>query len=119
MDWRAVRFYAGSKGQKAPPRNLPPRYAQGQEQICLRKDHDAAPFVLTLCFFAQGFAGLEPGIWPTIVPPSLTIRDAASPPSSQGFVLAGLVVLLPPILGYTSWSYNVFKGRIQADSGYR
>ena len=31
----------------------------------------------------------------------MTIWDAASPPSSQGFVLAGLVVLLPAILGYT------------------
>src|SRR4249919_3889722 len=48
----------------------------------MREGQDAAPFVLTLCFFALGFAGLVLGIWPNIVPPSLSIWDAASPPSS-------------------------------------
>jgi len=26
--------------------------------------------------------------------------------------------LLPIILGYTAWSYSVFRGKIQADAGY-
>jgi cytochrome d ubiquinol oxidase subunit II len=84
----------------------------------MRESRDAAPFVLTLCFFVLGFAGLVLGIWPNIVPPTMTIWDAASPPSSQGFVMAGLVVLLPAILGYTFWSYRVFSGKIAADVGY-
>jgi cytochrome d ubiquinol oxidase subunit II len=82
------------------------------------KGRDAAPFVLTLCFFVLGFAGLVLGIWPNIVPPSLTIWDAASPPSSQGFVLVGLIVLLPAILAYTYFSYRVFRGKVAADAGY-
>jgi len=87
-------------------------------RAAMRRGRDAAPFVLTLCFFVLGFVGLVLGIWPNIVPPGLTIWDAASPPSSQGFVLAGLVVLLPAILGYTYWSYSVFKGKVAADAGY-
>ena len=87
-------------------------------RAAMHEGRDAAPFVLTLCFFALGFGGLVLGIWPNIVPPSLTIWQAASPPSSQGFVLAGLVVLLPAILGYTYWSYSVFKGKVSADAGY-
>lgn len=87
-------------------------------RAAMRRGRDAKPFVLTLCFFALGFAGLVLGIWPNIVPPGLTIWDAASPPSSQGFVLVGLIVLLPAILGYTYWSYSVFKGKVAADSGY-
>jgi len=87
-------------------------------RAAMRKERDAAPFVLTLCFFALGFIGLVLGIWPNIVPPGLTIWDAASPPSSQGFVLVGLIVLLPAILGYTYWSYSVFKGKVAADAGY-
>ena len=79
---------------------------------------DGKPFILTLCLFALGFAGLVLGIWPYIVPPALTIWQAASPPSSQGFVLVGLVVLLPVILGYTWWSYRVFAGKVESDSGY-
>ena len=87
-------------------------------RAAMRHGRDAAPFVLTLCFFALGFIGLVLGIWPHIVPPGLTIWDAASPPSSQGFVLVGLIILLPAILGYTYWSYSVFKGKVAADAGY-
>jgi cytochrome d ubiquinol oxidase subunit II len=84
----------------------------------MNNERDAAPFVLTLTFFMLGFAGLVLGIWPNIVPPSLSIWEAASPPSSQGFTLVGLVLLLPVILGYTYWSYSVFRGKVSADSGY-
>ncbi|WIH04840.1 cytochrome d ubiquinol oxidase subunit II [Xanthomonas translucens pv. graminis] len=87
-------------------------------RAAMAQGRDARPFLLTLCFFVLGFFGLVLGIWPNIVPPGLTIWDAASPPSSQGFVLAGLAVLLPVILGYTAWSYRVFRGKITADSGY-
>ncbi len=83
------------------------------------KRHEVAPFVLALSFFALGFAGLVLGIWPNILPPDLDLWEAAAPPESQGFVLVGLVVLLPAILGYTYWSYSVFRGKVTADSGYR
>ncbi|MDY4298163.1 MULTISPECIES: cytochrome d ubiquinol oxidase subunit II [unclassified Xanthomonas] len=88
-------------------------------RAAMAQGRDARPFVLTLCFFVLGFFGLVLGIWPNIVPPGLTIWEAASPPSSQGFVLAGLAVLLPVILGYTAWSYRVFRGKITADTGYQ
>jgi len=84
----------------------------------MAEGRDARPFVLTLCFFGLGFAGLVLGVWPYIVPPSLTIWQAAAAPSSQMFVLGGLVVLLPIILGYTWWSYRVFAGKVAADAGY-
>ncbi len=83
-----------------------------------RHDRDARPFMLSLSLFLLGFAGLLLGMWPYIVPPALTIWDAAAPPATQGFALAGLVVLLPAILGYTWWSYSVFKGKVAADAGY-
>jgi len=84
----------------------------------MREGRDARPFLLALTFFVLGFAGLLLGIWPYLVPPSLTLWQAASPPSSQAFVLVGLVLLLPAILGYTWWSYRVFKGKVAADAGY-
>ncbi len=83
-----------------------------------RDDREAWPFVLSLGLFALGFAGLLLGMWPYIVPPSITIWEAAAPPATQGFAIAGLVVLLPAILGYTWWSYSVFKGKVAADAGY-
>ena len=87
-------------------------------RAAMRQGRDAMPFVLALCFFVLGFAGLLLGIWPYLVPPALTIWEAASPPSSQAFVGVGLIVLLPAILGYTFWSYSVFRGKVAADAGY-
>ena len=87
-------------------------------RAAMPQGRDARPFVLTLSFFALGFAGLVLGLWPYIVPPHLSIWDAASSPSSQLFLGVGILVLLPAILGYTWWSYSVFRGKVEADSGY-
>jgi cytochrome d ubiquinol oxidase subunit II len=87
-------------------------------RAAMREGRDAAPFLLALCFFVLGFIGLVLGLWPYLVPPALTIWEAASPPSSQAFVGVGLIVLLPAILGYTWWSYSVFRGKVEADAGY-
>jgi len=84
----------------------------------MQQGRDVRPFVLTLCFFVLGFTGLVLGIWPYLVPPTMTIWDAAASLSSQLFVIVGLIVLLPVILGYTWWSYRVFAGKVTADSGY-
>ena len=50
--------------------------------------------------------------------PTLAIWRAALPPSWQGFVLVGLVVELPVILGYTVWSSRVFAVKVDADARY-
>lgn len=83
-----------------------------------RPAHDARPFVWTMALFVLGFAGLVLGMWPLIVPPSLTIWAAAAAQSSQVFLLTGLVFLLPLVLTYTAWSYSVFRGKIAQDAGY-
>jgi cytochrome bd ubiquinol oxidase subunit II len=87
-------------------------------RTAMHQGRDAHPFVLTLTFFVLGFAGLVLGIWPNIVPPDLSIWDAASSTSSQLFLGVGIVFLLPAILGYTWWSYRVFSGKVASDSGY-
>jgi len=87
-------------------------------RAAMAEGRDARPFLLTLAFFALGFAGLVVGIWPNIVPPRLSLWDAASSPSSQLFLGVGIVFLLPAILGYTWWSYRVFRGKVEAGEGY-
>jgi len=77
------------------------------------KDRQVQPFVLSLCFFALGFVGLVLGMWPNIVPPDMSLWDAASPPSSQGFVLVGAAFLIPAVLAYTVYSYRVFRGKVE------
>ena len=87
-------------------------------RTALDEGRDARPFVLTLSFFFLGFVGLVLGIWPNIVPPDLGIHAAASSTSSQLFLGVGLLFLLPAILGYTVWSYRVFRGKVEAGDGY-
>lgn len=82
------------------------------------RNHELQPFVLSLCFFALGFLGLIVGIWPNIVPPTLTIWDAAASPSSQSFALVGALVMLPAVVAYTIYSYRVFRGKVRAGEGY-
>jgi cytochrome d ubiquinol oxidase subunit II len=53
-----------------------------------------------------------------MVPPSLTIWDAAAPEESLSFLLAGALVLVPIILAYTGYSYWVFRGKVDPEEGY-
>ncbi|HET7844425.1 MAG TPA: cytochrome d ubiquinol oxidase subunit II [Xanthomonadales bacterium] len=82
------------------------------------REHESRPFVLAQCLFGLGFLGLVAGLWPNIVPPDLDLWSAAAAKSSQAFVLVGVVLIVPLVLGYTWWSYRVFRGKVTADSGY-
>jgi cytochrome d ubiquinol oxidase subunit II len=84
----------------------------------LRSTHDAAPFVYTLLLIFLGYSGLGISLWPHIVPPALTIYDAAGPPQSLGFALVGALLIIPLILMYTAWGYWVFRGKVRRGDGY-
>ena len=77
-----------------------------------------APFLLTLVLIFLGYSGLGISLWPNIIPPSISIWDAAAPPQSQGFMLVGTLFILPFILMYTFWSYYVFRGKVTHEDGY-
>jgi cytochrome bd ubiquinol oxidase subunit II len=77
-----------------------------------------SPFLLTLGLIFLGFSGLGISIWPNIIPPSITIWAAASPPQSQAFMLVGSLLIIPVILVYTLWSYYVFRGKTRIGEGY-
>ena len=83
-----------------------------------QRDAHALPFVLTLGLVFLGFSGLGISIWPNIIPPGISLWQAAAPPQSQGFMLVGALLIIPVILGYTFWSYYVFRGKVQTGEGY-
>lgn len=84
----------------------------------LRRETHALPFLYTLTLIFLGYSGLAISIWPNIVPPSISIWDAAAPPQSQGFALVGALFVIPFILMYTVWSYYVFRGKVRIGEGY-
>ena len=84
----------------------------------LKHDSHAAPFLLSLLLLFLGYTGLAISLWPNIIPPSISIWEAASPPQSMSFALVGALFIIPFILGYTAWSYYVFRGKVRAGDGY-
>lgn len=83
----------------------------------IRKARNSKPFWLSIALFFFGMAGLGVTMWPYVVPPGVTIWDAAAPERSQVFMLIGVAITLPLIIAYTAWAYWVFRGKV-ADDGY-
>lgn len=84
----------------------------------LKSTLQAVPFVLALALLFLGYSGLIISLWPNIVPPTLSIWQAAGPPQSLGFTIVGALFIIPIILTYTAWSYYVFRGKVKWGEGY-
>ncbi|HYD75863.1 cytochrome d ubiquinol oxidase subunit II [Ramlibacter sp.] len=78
----------------------------------------ALPFVLTLALVFLGYSGLGISLWPNVIPPDISIWEAAGPPQALGFTLVGALLIIPMILGYTALGYWVFRGKVRAGEGY-
>jgi cytochrome d ubiquinol oxidase subunit II len=72
------------------------------------------PFAGAVGLFVLSFAGLAYSLFPFLVVDRITYLDAASAPESLGFMLVGVAITLPAIIGYTAWSYRVFWGKATA-----
>jgi len=84
----------------------------------LKNDKDARPFFASISIFVLSFIGIGISFYPNIVPPSLTIVEAAAPDKSLRFALVGTSVLVPMILAYTGYAYWVFRGKVDLSKGY-
>ena len=84
----------------------------------LGKDGAWQAFAAAVALFALSFLGVAISLWPMIVPGHFTLWQAASPESTQAFLLVGTLVLLPVILFYTGWSYWVFRGKVRQGEIY-
>ena len=78
----------------------------------LHKAYTLQPFIAAIGLFLLAYIGLLISNVPYLVPPVMTITDAAAAPASQQFLLIGTVFLLPVILGYTVFVYWVFRGKV-------
>ena len=85
----------------------------------VRARNEILPYLLTLGLIVLGYTGFLISIWPNLIPPGVSLWQAAAPESSLKFTLIGVVFILPCILLYTGYSYWVFRGKVQAgDVGY-
>ena len=69
------------------------------------------PFVLLIGVFVLGFLGLAYSIYPFVVIDRLTLWQAASSTDALKFIAVGVAISVPAIIGYTVFSYRVFRGK--------
>jgi cytochrome bd ubiquinol oxidase subunit II len=93
-------------------------FCMSQLWRALRKRSEMQPFMYALALIFLGYSGFAISIWPNIIPPSVSIWQASSPPQSQGFTLVGTLFIIPIILMYTIWAYYVFRGKVRHGEGY-
>src|SRR5258706_5970733 len=74
---------------------------------------DDRPFLMASIIFCAAFATLAASFWPYMVPFTVTIAEAASPPESTWFMFWGAgLIALPLTLGYTVVVYRIFRGKV-------
>jgi cytochrome bd ubiquinol oxidase subunit II len=79
--------------------------------ISLIKKKEIAPFILSIALFSLGYLGLAISLWPWIVPYQVSLWDAAADHRSLSLMLVAVSLFLPFVLGYTIYSYYVFRGK--------
>jgi len=85
--------------------------------------HAGRPFLVTCAIFMSGFFGLAYSFFPYIVPafdglPPKTIWQAAAAPEALLVILIGALLVLPAIVFYTMYAYNVFSGKVTEKLDY-
>jgi len=70
------------------------------------------PFRGAIGLFLSSFAGLAVSLFPNVVPGRLTLAQAASDSATMAFMLCGIALIFPVMVGYNLYQYYVFRGRV-------
>lgn len=81
---------------------------------------DWRPFLGVIAVYAGGLLAVVALQYPQVVPPGITVAQAASSTRSLNFLLIGVGVCIPMILTYNGYAYYIFRGKAQpADRSMR
>lgn len=78
----------------------------------LDRKQERAPFIWTILIFVLTFIGLALVVFPYIIPPEITIYEAAADPSSLVIMVIFIGFLIPVMLFYNLYQYVVFRGKV-------
>jgi cytochrome d ubiquinol oxidase subunit II len=84
----------------------------------LERGDEVKPFLAAIALFLLGYLGLVISVFPYLVPPSLTIWQAAAVPKSQMFMLVGTLIMLPIIICYFVFVFWIFRGKVREGEPY-
>ena len=77
------------------------------------RGRERLPFFGALAFALFGYAALSANYFPIIVPPSLTVYQAAAQPEILRVMLLSIAVAIPVLLAYNIYQYWVFRGKVR------
>ncbi len=78
----------------------------------LRRRHEMSPFLWSLLIFVLALGGLWAGLYPDMVPGTLTVGQAAASARTLVVMLTGIGFLIPVILVYNVYMYVVLRGKV-------
>lgn len=84
----------------------------------LRLRRETLPFVCSVFLFLAGYFGLVASIYPYLIPPDITLDQAAAQRETLRFTLWGAIIVLPVVLFYIIYSYSVFRGKVGKEGFY-
>lgn len=84
----------------------------------LKKEREIAPLACAVGLFLSGYFGLMTSLYPYVIPPFITISDAAAQRETLHFILWGAIIVLPVVSAYAIYSYIVFRGKVTSGEGY-
>jgi cytochrome d ubiquinol oxidase subunit II len=73
---------------------------------------DRIPVLSTLTVYAGGLLLAGGLLYPTLIPPHITVHAAASPHTTLLFLMIGVGVCIPVILTYQAYAYWVFREKL-------
>ena len=84
----------------------------------LKTARDVAPLAYAVGLFLSGYLGLMTSLYPYVIPPVITIWDAAAQRETLLLVLWGAIIVLPVVFAYVIYSYSVFRGKVGGEEHY-
>ncbi|CAM2168327.1 cytochrome bd ubiquinol oxidase subunit II [Paraburkholderia sacchari] len=78
----------------------------------LYRGRELQPFRAAVTLFIVSFAGLAISLYPDFIPGRLTIWQAASDTLTLAFMLIGIGLVFPVMIGYNLYQYAVFGGKV-------
>jgi cytochrome d ubiquinol oxidase subunit II len=77
-----------------------------------RRKNDRTPYLLSNAVFIVTYLTLFVWMYPYMIPPTTTAREAAASGLTLTFMIFGVGILIPVILVYNVYVHRVFKGKV-------
>jgi cytochrome d ubiquinol oxidase subunit II len=80
--------------------------------VSLHIGSSRAPFRASVGLFVVSFAGLAISLFPDFIPGKVGVVASASDTSTLVFMLIGIGLIFPVMIGYNLYQYYIFRGRV-------